>query len=182
MTSYITPRLLQAINSLEKRYPEAFKVRYGKDYQLERWIPVDDPDMRVRNQFLAQIKIGDQRKKQNYTVMHRVLDCYNRYMTTSEAAKYLNMDFSDVKYITDTNPRLRETYAKKQHDFKQIVVYDRINCSYQVYRDQYQASIKLGFQRSSDLTYYIKQRHYPYFIKGRYKAKRKVWFDEDNGM
>lgn len=43
MTSYITPRLLQAINSLEKRYPEAFKVRYGKDYQLERWIPVDDP-------------------------------------------------------------------------------------------------------------------------------------------
>lgn len=53
MTSYITPRLLQAINSLEKRYPEAFKVRYGKDYQLERWIPTDDPDMRVRNQFLA---------------------------------------------------------------------------------------------------------------------------------
>lgn len=63
MTSYITPRLLQAINCLEKRYPEAFKVRYGKDYQLERWIPADDPDMRVRNQFLAQIKIGDQRKK-----------------------------------------------------------------------------------------------------------------------
>lgn len=182
MTSYITPRLLQAINSLEKRYPEAFETRPVNNHGLEHYIPADDPDMRIRNRFLAQVKAGDQAKKSNRIATQRILDCYNRYLTMSETAKYLGMDCSDVKYITDVNPRLREAYLKKQHDFKQVMVYDRVNGSYQVYRDQYQAAIELGFDRATGLAYYVKQRHYPYFIKGRYKAKRKVWFDEDNGM
>ena len=65
MTNYCTPRLLQAINNFEKRYPKAFESRYGKDYKLERWIPADDPDMRIRNRFLAQIEAGDRAKRSN---------------------------------------------------------------------------------------------------------------------
>lgn len=182
MTNYCTPRLLQAINNLEKRYPKTFASRCGKDYKLERWIPANDPDMRIRNQFLAQIEAGDQAKRSNRIAMQRVLDCYNRYLTMSETAKYLNMDYSDVKHITEINPNLRKAYDKRQHDFQQLVIFDRADNSYRVYHNSYQASIRLGFQRASDLEFYIKQRHYPYFIKKRYKVKRKVWFDEDNGM
>lgn len=112
MTSYITPRLLQAINSFEKRYPEAFETRPVNNHGLEHYIPADDPDMRIRNRFLAQVKAGDQAKKSNRIATQRILDCYNRYLTMSETAKYLGMDCSDVKYITDVNPRLREAYLK----------------------------------------------------------------------
>ena len=182
MTNYITPRLLQAINNLKKRYPQAFETRYGKAYRLEYWIPADDPDMRIRNRFLEKIKACDGSRKKDRPIIAKIADCYGRYMTMRDTAAHLEMDLSDVKNLTNTNPYLKNMYHKHQHDWGCVVVYDTCTKKYKTYITKVAAAKKIGFQRSAELNYYLKYRHYPHLINGRYKVKRKVWFDEDNGM
>lgn len=182
MTSYVTPELLKSLSRLEEKYPDAFETKKGISNDITHLVPADDPDLRMIVRFRNAVRIGDRRKIADKRVSRRIADCYTKYMTMQTTADYLEMDLVDVKYITDHNPKLKDLYRKHQHDWGRIIVYDDHTNSYTTYPNKYEAAVSLGFQRSSDLNYYLRYRHYPYLIKGRFKVKRKVWFDEDGCM
>lgn len=182
MTSYVTSELLYAISRLEEKYPDAFKAKTGFENDIVEVIPADDPDLRTVVRFRNGVKAGDCRKRENKYLAKRIADCFNKYMTMETTASYLEMDLVDVKFMAEHDANLRNLYRKRQHDWERIVVYDKRTNDYKTYPDEYAAAAGIGLKRPSGLEYYIKRRHYPYLINKRYKAKRKVWFDEDNGM
>ena len=182
MTSYITPNLIKSFYRLKERYPDAFETKKGIDNDITRLIPVDDPDLRAIVRFRNAVKAGDRRRLEDKRVAQRIADCYTRYMTMRATAGYLEMDLAEVKFITERDADLRNLYHKHQHDWGRIIVYDDRANSYTTYPNKSEAALGMGFQRSSDLNFYLKYRHYPYLIKGRFKAKRRVWFDEDGCM
>ena len=145
-------------------------------------VPADDRDLRMIVGFRNAVKAGDRRRLEDKRVAQRIADCYTRYMTMRATASYLEMDLAEVKFITEHDANLRDLYHKHQHDWGRIIVYDDHTNSYTTYPNKYEAAVKIGFQRLSDLNYYLKYRHYPYLIKGRFKVKRRVWFDEDGCM
>ena len=182
MTSYVTPELLKSLSRLKEKYPDAFETKKGVDNDITRLIPADDPDLRAIVRFRNAVKVGDRRRLEDKRVAQRIADCYTRYMTMRATASYLEMDLAEVKFITEHDANLRDLYHKHQHDWGRIIVYDDHTDSYTTYPNKYEAAVKIGFQRLSDLNYYLKYRHYPYLIKGRFKVKRRVWFDEDGCM
>lgn len=67
----------------------------------------------------------------------------------------------------------RDTHRKRNKD--------RNNGDYTLVRTMYSAARKVGLNTAS-IKFYVNDRHCKYWIHNRYKIKRKVWFDEDNGM
>lgn len=182
MTSYVTTELLDAISRLEEKYPDAFKPTAGFKNDLASVVPSEDPDLRTVVRFRNSIEAGDRRKREGKYLAKRIADCFNKYMTMQATAGYLEMDLVDVKFIAEHDASLRTLYNKRQHDWERIVVYDKLTNDYKTYTDTYAAAVGMGIKRPSYLDYYLKQRHYPRLINKRYKAKRKVWFDEDDGL
>lgn len=98
-----------------------------------------------------------------------------------EIAEYLGMDAKMIGNVIRDTPELKKIIDKSRRDFSQIIIYDRNNGDYTLVRTMYSAARKVGLNTAS-IKFYVNDRHCNYWIHNRYKVKRKVWFDEDNGM
>lgn len=96
----------------------------------------------------------------------------------------LDPDFRVIKDFRDVireTPELKKLANKRRTAFTRVVVYDRKTNKYTILQTLYSAAHKVGLNMAN-FKFYINDRHCKYWINDRFKAKRKVWFDEDNGM
>lgn len=167
MTNHCTPRFFKALNNLEHNYPEVFAT-YSK-LQLDDVASPLDPDFRIVKDFRDTIRESDWSKY------------HSDHGLQAEIAEYLGMDAKMIGNVIRDTPELKKIIDKSRRDFSQIIVYDHNNGDYTLVRTMYSAARKVGLNTAS-IKFYVNDRHRNYWIHNRYKVKRKVWFDEDNGM
>lgn len=179
MTDHCTPRFFKALNNLELRYPQAF---HNPSVSLDDVASPLDPDFRIIKDFRDVIRENDWKKyHSDHGLQAEIASCLHRYMGVYEIAEYLGMNAKMIGNVIRDTPELKKIIDKSRRDFSQIVVYDRNNGDYTVMRTMYAAARKVGINTAS-IKFYVNDRHCKYWINDRYKVKRKVWFDEDNGM
>lgn len=179
MTNHCTPRFFKALNNLEHRYPQAF---HNPSVRLEDAVPPRDPDFRIIKNFRDTIRENDwKRYHSNHSPQAEIASCLHRYMGVYEIAEYLDMDARLVGRVIRDTPKLKKISAKNRRDFSRTVIYDRKTGKYSIMQTMYSAVHKVGLSTAS-IKFYVNDRHCKYWINDRYKVKRKVWFDEDNGM
>lgn len=180
MTDHCTPELFKAIDNLERRYPSVFKSQ--DKYNLDDVVPPLDPDFRVIKDFRDVIRENDWKKyHSDHGLQAEIASCLHRYMGVYEIAEYLGMDAKAISNVIQETPELKKIVNKNQHEFSRVVIYDREADKYSIMQTIYSAAHKVGLNTAS-FKFYINDRHCSYWIHNRYKVKRKVWFDEDNGM
>lgn len=180
MTNHCTPRFFKALSNLEHNYPEVFDT-YSK-LQLDDVASPLDPDFRIVKDFRDTIRESDWSKyHSDHGLQAEIASCLHRYMGVHDIAEYLGMDAKMIGNVIRDTPELKKIIDKSRRDFSQIIVYDRNNGDYTLARTMYSAARKVGISTAS-IKFYVNDRHCKYWIHNRYKAKRKVWFDEDNGM
>lgn len=179
MTNHCTPELFKAIDNLERRYPSVFKSQ--DKYSLDDVVPPLDPDFQVIKDFRNAIDVGDWEKFHTDRGMIADLASLLGRMTISQAAKELAIDRKTVRKLVQSSHDLKQIVTKRRYDFSHMIIYDRKRKKYDTASDMYHAAHKLGIPLAS-IKFYANDRHCKYWIKNRYKIKRKVWFDEDNGM
>lgn len=180
MTNHCTPRFFKALSNLEHNYPEVFAT-YSK-LQLDDVVSPLDPDYRIVKDFRDAIRENDWKKyHSDHGLQAEIASCLRRYMGIYEIAEYLGMDAKMIGNTIRDTPELKRIIDKSRRDFSQIVVYDRKCGDYTLVRTMYSAARKVGISTAS-IKFYVNDRHCSYWIHNRYKIKRKVWFDEDNGM
>ncbi len=180
MADHCTPELFKAIDNLERRYPNVFN---GRDtYKLEDVVPPLDPDFRVIKDFRDVIRENDWKKyHSDRGLATEIASCLHRYMGIHEIAEYLDMDAKVIGNVIRETPELKKLANKRRTAFTRVVVYDRKTNKYTILQTLYSAAHKVGLNMAN-FKFYINDRHCKYWINDRFKAKRKVWFDEDNGM
>lgn len=180
MTDHCTPELFKAIDNLERRYPNVFKN--NDKYKLDDVVPPLDPDFRVIKDFRDVIRENDWKKyHSDRGLAAEIASCLHRYMSIYEIAEYLDMDAKVIGNVIRETPELKKLNNKRHTAFARVVVYDRNTNKYTILQTLYSAAHKVGLNMAN-FKFYINDRHCKYWINGRFKAKRKVWFDEDNGM
>lgn len=180
MTNHCTPELFKAIDNLERRYPSVFKSQ-GM-YKLDDVVSPRDPDFRIIKDFRDTIRKHDQKKfHSNHRLQAEIASCLHRRMSVYEIAEYLDMDSKTVSSVIKETPELKKSATKNRRDFSRVVIFDRQTGKYATVSTMYWAAHKVGLSTAS-IKFYINDRHCKYWINDRYKVKRKVWFDEDNGM
>lgn len=180
MTNHCTPRFFKALNNLEHNYPEVFAT-YSK-LQLDDVASPLDPDFRIVKDFRDTIRESDWSKyHSDHGLQAEIASCLHRYMGVHDIAEYLGMDAKMIGNVIRDTPELKKIVNKNQHEFSRVVIYDRETDKYSIMQTIYSAAHKVGLSTVS-FKFYINDRHCKYWIGHRYKAKRKVWFDEDNGM
>lgn len=180
MTNHCTPELFKAIDNLERRYPSVFKSQ--DKYNLDDVVPPLDPDFRVIKDFRDVIRENDWKKyHSDRGLATEIASCLHRYMGVHEIAEYLGIDAKMIGNTIRDTPELKRIIDKSRRDFSQIIVYDRKSGDYTLVRTMYSAARKVGIS-TANIKFYVNDRHCKYWIHNRYKVKRKVWFDEDNGM
>lgn len=179
MTNHCTPELFKAIDNLERRYPSVFKSQ--DKYKLDDVVPPLDPDFQVIKDFRNAIDVGDWEKYHTNTGMIAELASLLGHMTISQAAKELDIERKTVRQLVQSSHDLKQIVTKRRYDFSHMIIYDRQRKKYDTVSDMYHAAHKLGIPPAS-IKFYVNDRHCKYWINNRYKIKRKVWFDEDNGM
>lgn len=110
-----------------------------------------------------------------------IASCLHRYMGVYEIAEYLDMDARLVGNVIRDTPELKKISAKNRRDFSRVTIFDRKTGKYVTVPSMYTAAHRIGINTAS-IKFYANDRHCKYWINNRYKIKRKVWFDEDNGM
>lgn len=180
MTDHCTPELFKAIDNLERRYPSVFKSQ--DKYKLDDVVPPLDPDFQVIKDFRDVIRENDWKKyHSDRGLATEIASCLHRYMRIYDIADYLDTDVKTISDLIHETPELKKIAAKNRRDFSRVVIYDRKTDKYTNLQTMYSAAHKVGLNTAS-FKFYINDRHCKYWINGRFKAKRKVWFDEDNGM
>lgn len=179
MTNHCTPRFFRALSNLEHNYPQAF---HNPSVQLDDVVSPLDPDFRIIKDFRDVIRENDWKKyHSDHGLQAEIASCLHRYMGVYEIAEYLGMDAKMIGNTIRDTPELKRIIDKSRRDFSQIVVYDCKSGDYTLVRPMYSAARKVGISTAS-IKFYVNDRHCSYWIHNRYKVKRKVWFDEDNGM
>lgn len=180
MTDHCTPELFKAIDNLERRYPNVFN---GRDtYKLEDVVPPLDPDFRVIKDFRDVIRENDWKKyHSDRGLATEIASCLHRYMGIHEIAEYLDMDAKVIGNVIRETPELKKISAKNRRDFSRVTIFDWQTGKYVTVPSMYVAAHRVGINTAS-IKFYVNDRHCSYWIHNRYKVKRKVWFDEDNGM
>lgn len=183
MTNRCTPEFFKALDSLKQRCPQAFIYHAHDNRDLEDFFPPLDPDVKVVMDFRNAIREADWERRNSVDVWLKadIAYCYRNYYGKQETARYLDIPLSEVRDATDRTPELQRIYEKARHDFRRVVVYDKVDDEYMDARDKYEAAKKCH-TASANIGFYLSDRHCKYWIGHRYKVKRKVWFDEDNGM
>jgi hypothetical protein len=102
-------------------------------------------------------------------------------MGVYEIAEYLDIDARLVGNVIRDTPELKKISAKNRRDFSRVTIFDRQTSKYVTVPSMYTAARRVGISTAS-IKFYVNDRHCSYWIHNRYKVKRKVWFDEDNGM
>lgn len=180
MTNHCTPELFKAIDNLERRYPSVFKSQ--DKYSLDDVVPPLDPDFRIIKDFRDTIREHDwERYHSDRGLESEIASCLHRRMGVHEIAEHLNTDSKTVSSVIKKTPRLKKISAKNRRSFSRVVIFDRQTGKYAIVSTMYYAAHKLGIPLAS-IKFYANDRHCKYWINNRYKIKRKVWFDEDNGM
>lgn len=180
MTNHCTPELFKAIDNLERRYPSVFKSQ--DKYSLDDVVPPLDPDFRIIKDFRDVIRENDWKKyHSDHSLQAEIASCLHRYMGVYEIAEYLDIDARLVGNVIRDTPELKKISAKNRRDFSRVVIFDRQTGKYVTVSTMYWAAHKIGINTAS-IKFYVNDRHCKYWIHDRYKVKRKVWFDEDNGM
>lgn len=180
MTNRCTPRFFKALNNLEHNYPEVFAT-YSK-LQLDDVASPLDPDFRIIKDFRDTIRGNDWRKyHSDHGLQAEIASCLHRYMGVYEIAEYLDIDAKIIGKVIRDTPGLKKLSAKNRNEFSRTVIYDRKTGKYSVMQTLYSTAHKVGLNTAS-IKFYVNDRHCKYWINDRYKVKRKVWFDEDNGM
>ena len=180
MTNHCTPRFFKALSNLEHNYPEVFAA-YSK-LQLDDVASPLDPDFRIVKDFRDAIREHDwERYHSDRGLAAEIASCLHRYMSVYEIADYLGMDAKMISDVIQETPELKKISNKNRHEFSRTIIYDRDTGKYTVMQTIYSAAHKVGLSTAS-IRFYLNDRHCKYWIHDRYKVKRKVWFDEDNGM
>lgn len=180
MTNHCTPRFFKALNNLEHNYPEVFAT-YSK-LQLDDVASPLDPDFRIIKDFRDTIRENDQKRfHSNHRLQAEIASCLHRRMGVYEIAEYLNEDSKTISRVIKETPELKKLSAKNRRDFSRVVIFDRQTGKYATVSTMYWAAHKVGLNTAS-IKFYANDRHCNYWINNRYKVKRKVWFDEDDGM
>lgn len=180
MTDHCTPELFRALANLEERYPQVFAT-YSKA-QLDDIVPPLDPDFRVIKDFRDVIRENDwKRYHSDHSLQAEIASCLHRHMGVYEIAEYLDINARLVGSVIRDTPELKKISSKNRRDFSRVVIFDRQTGKYVTVPSMYAAAHKIGIPLAS-IKFYVNDRHCKYWINNRYKIKRKVWFDEDNGM
>ena len=180
MTNHCTPQFFRALANLQERYPQVFAT-YSKA-QLDDVASPLDPDFRIIKDFRDVIRENDWKKyHSDRGLATEIASCLHRYMGIHEIAEYLDMDAKVIGNVIRETPELKKLANKKRTAFTRVIVYDRKTGKYTILQTLYSAAHKVGLN-TANFKFYINDRHCKYWINGRFKAKRKVWFDEDNGM
>lgn len=179
MTNHCTPRFFKALNNLELRYPQAF---HNPSVRLEDVVPPLDPDFRIIKDFRDVIRENDRKRyHSDHSLQAEIASCLHRYMGVYEIAEYLDIDARLVGRVIRDTPELKKISAKNRRDFSRVTIFDRQTSKYVTVPSMYTAARRVGINTAS-IKFYVNDRHCNYWINNRYKVKRKVWFDEDNGM
>lgn len=180
MTNHCTPELFKAIDNLERRYPSVFKSQ--DKYSLDDVVSPLDPDYRIIKDFRDVIRENDwKRYHSDHSLQAEIASCLHRYMGVYEIAEYLDIDVRLVGRVIRDTPELKKISAKNRCDFSRVTIFDRQTGKYVTVPSMYTAARRVGINTAS-IKFYVNDRHCKYWINNRYKVKRKVWFDEDNGM
>lgn len=180
MTDHCTPQFFRALANLEERYPQVFAT-YSKA-QLDDVASPLDPDFRVIKDFRDVIRENDWKKyHSDHGLQAEIASCLHRYMGVYEIAEYLDIDARLVGNVICDTPELKKLSAKNRRDFSRVTIFDRQTGKYVTVPSMYVAARRVGINTAS-IKFYANDRHCKYWINNRYKIKRKVWFDEDNGM
>lgn len=179
MTNYCTPRFFKVLSNLEHNYPQAF---HNPSVMLDDVVPPLDPDFRIIKDFRDVIRENDWKKyHSDHGLQAEIASCLRRYMGVYEIAEYLGIDARLVGNVIRDTPELKKISAKNRRDFSHVTIFDRQTSKYVTVPSMYTAARRVGINAAS-INFYVNDRHCKYWINNRYKVKRKVWFDEDNGM
>jgi hypothetical protein len=150
--------------------------------RLEDIVPPLDPDYRIIKDFRDVIRENDWKKyHSDHSLQAEIASCLHRYMGVYEIAEYLDIDARLVGNVIRDTPELKKISAKNRRDFSRVTIFDRQTSKYVTVPSMYTAARRVGISTAS-IKFYVNDRHCSYWIHNRYKVKRKVWFDEDNGM
>lgn len=108
-----------AIDSLEKRYPEVFQ---DLSRPLSADVPLNDPSFVAIRQFLAQIKLNDRYFDERKHTISRIRSGIEHYQTIAEIARKMQVDTAIVNEQLKANPALEIMYLRKQRERDMVVM------------------------------------------------------------